>query len=314
MSLFGDGLESVDLRNYNNLSLEELGVHVNPNDENELYFLTDAGMGYGDIIRCAYYAKTIAKRYNKKCKIVFTILDVTTDRHISGSRGSKGKVVFTAEEEIPKIAKVLSYYSKELKDVSHVVVPMTSEEFMKYASGNHINWLLPTRTLAVTQWLGQPYLEPDIKQGSGEHVAVWTTRHNLTPVAKWKNPIGTNATNEIVTNIVKSGLKVKHVSYRDDIEYVFETIRTAKFCIGYEGMGNLISQSYRKPCLVFSENEFHSKVTSGMWAEVSSSFSISHKYIQDKIRAQSEIIHRSTPRRKLTGLQNESLQFFKKVL
>ena len=52
MSLFGDGLESVDLRNYNNLSLEELGVHVNPNDENELYFLTDAGMGYGDIIRC----------------------------------------------------------------------------------------------------------------------------------------------------------------------------------------------------------------------------------------------------------------------
>jgi hypothetical protein len=309
MSLFGDGLESVDLRNYNDLSLEEVGVHVNPHDENELYFLTDAGMGYGDIIRCAYYAKTIAKRYNKKCKIVFTILDETRSNQIA--RDGSDKIVFTAEEEIPKIAKVLSYYSKELKDVSHIVVPMSQDAFFEHAHPNIVNWLLPTRTLAVTQWLGQPYLKPDIGPGRGDHVAIWTTRKNLTPVAKWKNPVGTDAIMSIANN---TELNVKHVSYRDDIEYVFETIRTAKFCIGYEGMGNLISQSYQKPCLVFSENEFHSKVTSGMWAEVSSSFSISHKYIQDKIRAQSEIIHRGTPTRKQTRLPNESLEFFKRVL
>ena len=310
MSLFGDKLESVDLRNYNELELHELGVHLNPNNHDELFFLTDAGMGYGDIIRCAYYAKTIAKRYNKKVRIIFTILHETRSNHIGGTgRG----VVFTADEEIPKIAKVLSFYKNELKDVTHTVIPMTPLEFREHGAPFHVNFLLPTRTLAVTQWLGQPYLKPDKPPEVGNHVAVWTTEKNLTPVAGWKNPTGANAILGLVNHLEQCGHEVRKVSYRDDIEYVFETIRTSKFCIGYEGMGNLISQSYKKPILVYSHNEFHSKITSGMWAEVASSFSVSHKYIDDKIRTQREYIRRGVPDSRTT-MTNSTFQYYKRML
>jgi len=311
MSLFGDGLESVDLRNYDNVQLGKLGIQLNPNNRDEMMFLTDAGMGYGDIIRCAYYAKTLAKRYNKVCRIVFTILDKTTAGHIDSTK--KKDVVFTAEEEIPKIEKVLSYYSEELKNVRHTVIPMTDSEFFEYAFGNHIPFLLPTRTLAVTQWLGQPYLKPDVEPVKGNHIAVWTTRNNLTPVSIWKNPVGAGVMEELCASLEKQGHEIRYVSYRDDIEYVFETIRTAKFCIGYEGMGNLISQSYRKPCLVYSQNQYHSKVTSGMWAEICSVYSLSDKYIDDKIRVQEEIIHRGTPTKHNT-LSHKAHNFFKRIL
>lgn len=312
MSLFGDGLESVDLRNFNNVSLSELGIQLNPNNRDEMFFLTDAGMGYGDIIRCAYYAKTLAKRYNKICRIVFTILEKTSANHIHG-RSGKTEIVFTAEEEIPKIAKVLSYYSEDLKNVRYTVVPMSDNDFFKYAYGQHIPFLLPTRSLAVTQWLGQPSLIPNTKPAKDSHIAMWTTKDNLTPVPAWKNPIGASKMRELSRVLEEQGHEVRHVSYRDDIEYVFETIRTAKFCIGYEGMGNLISQSYEKPCLVYSQNQFHSKITSGMWAEVSDTFEIKHKYINDMIRVQEEVIRRGTPT-KHNALTDKGLEFFKKVI
>lgn len=312
MSLFGDDLESVDLRNFNNVSLSELGINLNPNNREEMFFLTDAGMGYGDIIRCAYYAKTLAKRYNKICRIVFTILNETTGGHIQRCT-DEDVIVFTAEEEIPKIEKVLSYYSKELENVRYTVIPMTQDDFSEYAFGQHIPFLLPTRSLAVSQWLGQPYLQPNDKPVKGNHVAVWTTQDNLTPVASWKDPVGAISMNALCQDLDNLGHEVRTVSYRDDIEYVFETIRTAKFCIGYEGMGNLISQSYRKPCLIYSRNHFHSKITSGMWAEVSSTFEIKHKYIDDMIRVQEEVIHRGTPT-KHNALSSKGLEFFKKVI
>jgi hypothetical protein len=311
MSLFGDGLESVDLRNLNDVPLAKLGIQLNPNNRDEMFFLTDAGMGYGDIIRCAYYAKRLAEKYNKKCRIIFTILETTSARHIGSSQDQS--VVFTCEEEAPKIAKVLSYYSKQLTDVTHTVVPMSEDDFYRYAYGMHVPFLLPTRSMAVTNWLGQPYLKPDVAPESGSHIAVWTTRHNLTPVASWKNPVGAGAMRDLCNTLIDQGHEIREVSYRDDMEYVFETIRTAKFCIGYEGMGNLISQSYKKPCLVYSTNEYHSKITSGMWAEVTSHYSISDKYIQDKIRVQQEIIRRGTPD-KHNMLTKEAHKFYEKIL
>lgn len=315
MSILGDSLESVDLRNFSYVKLEDLKISINPNNENELFFLTDAGMGYGDIIRVAYYARRIAQICHKKCKIVFTILDKTTKKHIYNDVQGRERedIVFDANEEIPKIAKVMSYFSKTLKDVDHMVVPLTMDEFSERAHSNLIPFLLPTRTLAVTNWLGVPYLRPNDKPEKGNHIAVWTTRHNLTPVADWKDPVGWKKMIELFRDLERAGHEIRPVSYRDDIEYVFETIRTAKFCIGYEGMGNLISQAYRKPCLVYSRNEYHSKVTSGMWAEVSSTYEIKHKYVTDMIREQEEIIHRGNPN-KDKPVSNRDLEFFKRYL
>ena len=309
--LFGDNLESVDLRNYDNEPLNSLGINKNPNNPDEMFFLTDAGMGYGDIIRVCYYAKTLARRYGKRCKIIFTILDKTTGGHIH--QGSSADIVFRAEEEIPKIAKVISYYDNVLGNVDYEVVAMSSEEFSMRAFGRHIPFLLPTRTLAVTNWLGVPFLQPNDEPEKGNHIAVWTTKKNLTPVGHWKDPIGPHMMEELFGILTEQGHDIRRISYRDSVEHVFETIRTAKFCIGYEGIGNLISQSYSKPCLIYSQNEFHSKVTSGMWAEVASSFDIKHKYIDDMIRTQEEIINRGRPN-KSNQLSDRDVEYFKRYL
>lgn len=313
--LFGDNLESIDLRNLNDVPLQHLGIHLNPNDRNQMWFMTDAGMGYGDIIRVCFYARTLARRYRRRVKIVFTILEVTDEYNINSKIADKNKrrTVFRAEEEIPKIEKVISYYSNALEGVSWTIVPMSNLDFSRHAFGNHIPFLLPTRSLAVTNWLGVPYLEPNDRPEKGNHIAVWTTKTNLTQVADWKDPIGPDKMEDLFNHLDSQGEDIQRISYRHSIEHVFETIRTAKFCIGYEGIGNLIAQSYRKPCLVYSKNQYHSRVTSGMWAEVSPVFQIKHKYINDMMLEQEEVIARGNPR-KNNNLSMRDLEFFKSYL
>ena len=289
MSLFGDGQYTVDLRNFGEMSLQELGINKNPYRKEEVFFLTDSGMGYGDIIRSLFYAKRISDITGFSCRVVFIILKVTTKKHIANDGSDKlGDVVFRAEEEIEKIRKVHSFYDKGLgNNVRYSIFPIENDtELMNYLP-SVIPYMLPTRTLATTSWLGFPYLKPNNEPEDGKHIAVWTTKDNLTSVSSWKDPIGSAGMIGYTETLRKEyGEDIRYVSYRDDIEYVWETIRTAKLCIGYEGMGNLISQSYKKPIIVFSKNEYHSKVTSGMWSEVTSEVEPRHYCIEGIIQEQ----------------------------
>ena len=309
MEFFGDGLPSRDLRNLSTVPLRELGINRNPYDKDELFFLTDAGMGYGDIIRICYYAKRIAKMTGKRCRVVFTILNITRKKHIMRvPEEEKDDVVFRVWEERKKIRKVISYFKEDLPNVKMVLYPTTPEEFGSRVERNLVPFLLPSRTFAVTSWLGFPQLKPSIEPTRGNHIAVWTTEKNLTPVNQWKDPTGWEKMEEYFQELEKAGHEIRRVSYRDDIEYVFETIASAKMCIGYEGMGNLISQMFRKPILVFSENAYHSKVTSGMWAEISPTIKEKHRDVEGMIIDQVMIAKSEPPRKQI--FNREDIQFF----
>lgn len=315
MDLFGDGLASIgrDLRKYETLPLATMGINKNPFDKDEIFFITDAGMGYGDIIRVCYYAQRIAQVTGfRRCKVIFTILKVTKAKEIYAKDDigpeEREAVVFRWTEEKEKIKKIKSYFENDLSRVKIVVHPMDTDWFGERAYPNVVSFLLPTRTLAVTSWLGVPQLRPNLDSVEGNHIAVWTTEKNLTPVAKWKDPLGWEDMEKLFSELEQNGHKIRRVSYRDDIEYVFETIRTAKMCIGYEGMGNLISQQFRKPILVFSENTFHSKVTSGMWARVKRDVSTNDLDIDNIIEEQKELLRSEPPRRQI--LSKNDIEYF----
>lgn len=61
---------------------------------------------------------------------------------------------------------------------------------------------------------------------------------------------------------------VVQVSYRDPIEHVFESIRKAKLCIGYEGIGQVIAKNYWKPLITFSDRPELSTITGGPWSHI----------------------------------------------
>jgi hypothetical protein len=168
--------------------------------------------------------------------------------------------------------------------------------------------MLPSRSLAVTNWLGVPYLRPNIKPTRQNHIAVWTTEKNLTRAHGWKDPIGWERMEEYFQELEKKGHEIRRVSYRDDIEYVFETIASAKMCIGYEGMGNLISHMFRKPILVFSKNVYHSKITSGMWAEITPTIEEKHKDVELMIAEQYKLPYAEPSRKQI--LSEADIQFF----
>lgn len=83
---------------------------------------------------------------------------------------------------------------------------------------------------------------------------------------------------------------VVQVSYRDPIEYVFESIRKAKLCIGYEGIGQVIAKNFWKPLITFSDFEMLSKITGGPWSHVTPRLDNSVMDINETIEKQLELI------------------------
>ena len=114
---------------------------------------------------------------------------------------------------------------------------------------------------------GYPYenLFPKRSAKSGDYIAVWHPRNNLLPPQEWKNPIGHKGIIEYVESL---GHEIKYIDYTTGLKYNIEVIANAKLCIGYEGMGQLISQSFMKPIITFSTREYASLYNSGPWAMV----------------------------------------------
>lgn len=107
------------------------------------------------------------------------------------------------------------------------------------------------------------------------HIAVWTSRKNKVdwrnhPVRFWKHPFPDDwYENFIETTISKTGKKIIHVDYTIPLDEIFDIIRTASFCFGNDGIGNVISKNYWKPIFVTSTNsEMLTKETSGCWSYI----------------------------------------------
>jgi len=107
------------------------------------------------------------------------------------------------------------------------------------------------------------------------HVAVWTSKKNKKdwrnhPLRHWKHPFSDEWYDDFIQKIVDTtGKKVIHVDYTIPVDEVFDIIRTASFCFGNDGIGNVIAKNYFKPIFVTSkDNGSITRSTSGNWAYI----------------------------------------------
>jgi len=268
--------ERLDIRDYAKLSLTELNI-FEYKKSNLLFFVID-GCGYGDIIRSVYYAGEIAKIHNKCCKVIFVVPNETKYGNMVAdglkpkfSEETLKKQIWTHKEDRSRLADVL----EEIYLPDNVKVGFIRGHRDSLGLGrcykNVARVLQPKRSLSMTQWLGFPDLKPKRKGKEEDYIVVWTTELNKTPVTREKDPIGWEGQEEYLRELEKRGHRIKRISYRDSGKKIFETIANAKMCIGYEGMGNLISRMFRKPIIVFSGTPLLSYVTSGHWAHITTS-------------------------------------------
>ena len=295
-NLYDDGMHQRDLRDYRKMPLESLGIYENK-ELNELFFLVDAG-GYGDILRSVYYAGELAKIYNKCCKIIFasptsTKFWMVCPKYLKRPDRKNEQEVWNYRDDAAVVRNVL----KELNLPDNVKV-----SFIHTKEGTVSDELVNTHTtrilayqrnISVSQWLGFPDLKPKREGKEGDYIAVWTTELNRTPVRVEKDPVGWHTMEMYLKKLERNGHKLKRISYRDNGKKIFETIANAKMCIGYEGMGNVISRIFRKPIIVFSKLPYLSRVTSGQCAHVVKNVEPELYEIDSLIELQKKIIEKS---------------------
>jgi hypothetical protein len=260
--VFNDKLKYRDMADWSLLPLEKLGIFQDPNDENQLFFNVESG-GYGDILRTLYYAEQITIKTGKKCKVNFITMNQTRRCNID-SKSDDTTVLWDWQEDRKLVQGAISEYNISDK-VTFALVHADESEFSKF---QHTYTLILgfQRALAATLFFGWPQLDPKREAEYGDYIAAWTTEKNYTPKSPDKDPTGWEEQETYLKILEENGHTVKRISYRDDPEVVFSTIAGAKLCIGYEGFGQVISRSFYKPLITFSQNEVHSRMSGGQWS------------------------------------------------
>lgn len=82
-----------------------------------------------------------------------------------------------------------------------------------------------------------------------DKVVVWTSRHNLIPVSKDKDP-ALHYWDEIIKVVEDHGYKPVEVTYRDPMDYVMDLIEECSFGIGYDGLAHQLYKKAWKPVIV----------------------------------------------------------------
>jgi len=126
-------------------------------------------------------------------------------------------------------------------------------------------WLRHRRAQSVFEWLGYPDIDLQRTPRNEGHIAVWESSTNLRPSPRWKDPVHPNDILDFANSL---GYDVMTVNYRMPVSEVFQIISSSSFCIGYEGIGNVIAYNYRKPMVIFSESKIITRNTSGPWPYV----------------------------------------------
>lgn len=198
-----------------------------------LELITQNSYGYGDIIRSVSYATQIQKIYKIPVKVKFI---VTYDK-------------FDLSDNI---FKTLNHYNLNVD--YHVYVGTLEEYANKYC-----NLFKLENAKIVREVLGCPKLNTRHKPENQNHIAVWHPYKNLIKVEEYKTPFTENE----FWNFVSEYDNIKLVDYRMDTDKVFDIIRTAKLCVGYEGLGQQIAYHYNKRIVTLSTNRDVSINTGG---------------------------------------------------
>jgi hypothetical protein len=127
------------------------------------------------------------------------------------------------------------------------------------------------------------------------YICAWTsTNHkdNLKEsfLTSYKDPVPSEM---IVAMLEKVDREVRYIDYRMPISEVFDSIRNSSYCVGYEGIGQVIAKNYWKPMITFSRG-IVSQTTSGPWAYITEripdSFSDINYTVETIIEIQKEVI------------------------
>ena len=207
-----------------------------------LEIITQNSYGYGDIIRSVSYATEIQKNY----KIPVTVKFIVTQDKINLSKN---------------IDRILNHYDLE---VSYQVCIGTLEEY----ANKYCNLFKLEYAKVVRDALGFPKLKTKHKPEEHHHIAVWHHYKNLKKPESYKIPF----TKTQFRNFVSEYDNIKFVDYRMDIRRVFKVIRTAKLCVGYEGLGQQIAYHYNKQIVTLSSNKDISINTGGPESYITDNF------------------------------------------
>jgi len=199
--------------------IRDAKVHEN---DNGLEIITQNSYGYGDIIRLASYASKTQKILDMPVvlKYLVTIDNISLTKNIK---------------------QVLDHYDLDFR----YVVEIGSLKNYKH---QYTNLLKKEYAKQVRDVLGCPKLKTKDKPRSHPYIAAWHPYNNLQAVEHDKMPISKSD----FFDALSTNNEVHYIDYRMDIDQVFSTIRNARLCIGYEGLGQQIAYHYNKRILTLS--------------------------------------------------------------
>jgi len=196
--------------------------------------------GCGDILRTLAYSKKLQSILGEKVGIKFFCKDDSYHLLISVIRQVK--------------------FLDDFAEVSIEIIPRLSDK-LSYS----VKWIRYQRAWSMLNWMEYPDLDLKRTPQDRGYVAIWDSGENINYPPRWKDPVHPASMWELAKTVNQD---IKRVSYRMSMDYVFETIANASFCIGYEGLGNVIGYNYKKPMIIFSESSIISRATSGPWARI----------------------------------------------
>lgn len=195
---------------------------------------------YGDILRTLAYTQKLQQIVGERVSLRFLVEEFFREE----TRKVLNEVRFS--EDFPE-PRLITYPN---------ILGITSQT---------VPWLRYKRAQSIFNWLGYPDLKLKRPSTDDGHIAVWDSSENYRYPPRWKDPVHPNCIRDLAKS---AGKEIRLVNYRMPVDYVFSMIASSSFCIGYEGMGNVIAYNYRKPMVVFSESKIISRNTSGPWAHI----------------------------------------------
>lgn len=196
--------------------------------------------GCGDILRTLAYSKKLQSILGEKIGITFFCKDYAYDFLISVIRQVK--------------------FLDDFAEMNIEILPCLLDK-----SDYSAKWIRHQRAWSMLNWMEYPDLDLKRTPQDGGYVAIWDSIENIDYPSRWKDPVHPASMWELAKTVNQD---IKRVSYRMSMDYVFETIANASFCIGYEGLGNVIAYNYKKPMIIFSESSIISRATSGPWSRI----------------------------------------------
>ena len=223
------------------------GSNLDPSGQ--ISVVTQNSYGYGDIIRMIAYCTEIQRLVGKQIKPKFLVLP--SEKHL-----------------VKNIHHVLSHFNLEIE---YEIEIDTLESYKDH----YTNLLHVKNAKIVRKNLGVPKLKTKKPSMELDYIAVWNPYAMFDDIPKVKMPIP-----KIEFENLISKYNVKFVNYDMHPNEAFDIIRKAKFCVGYEGIGQAIAYSYGKKLITMS-----------LWKDVSINTGGPSSVIVDNINDLKEIIN-----------------------